>query len=147
MRSDNPRCCITLVCGHGTQITEALLQHFKNTLKWWFVIWSNSTTVVSVHCCITIAVVRFDDQQVVCDNATCARQKRGVCDWIRTTGALLHEHWMRNPHMCTLAIVMATCSYGIYFWQRVGNLLLPGAHPGGLFGCHDRPLCTAGIQH
>jgi len=19
-----------------------------------------------------------------------------------------------------------------------------GAHPGGLFGCHDRPLCTAG---
>jgi len=22
-----------------------------------------------------------------------------------------------------------------------------GAHPGGLFGCHDRPLCTAGTQH
>ena len=22
-----------------------------------------------------------------------------------------------------------------------------GAHLGGLFGCHDRPLCTAGTQH
>jgi len=25
--------------------------------------------------------------------------------------------------------------------------LVPGAHLRGLFGCHDRPLCTAGIQH
>jgi len=23
----------------------------------------------------------------------------------------------------------------------------PGAHLGGLFGYHDRPLCTAGTQH
>jgi len=30
---------------------------------------------------------------------------------------------MRNAHMCTLAIVMATCSYGIYFWRRGGNRL------------------------
>jgi len=22
-----------------------------------------------------------------------------------------------------------------------------GAHLGGLFGCYDRPLCTAGTQH
>jgi len=22
-----------------------------------------------------------------------------------------------------------------------------GAHLGGLFGCHDRPLCTTGTQH
>jgi len=22
-----------------------------------------------------------------------------------------------------------------------------GEHPGGPFGCHDRPLCTAGAQH
>jgi len=22
-----------------------------------------------------------------------------------------------------------------------------GAHLGGLFGCHDRPLCTARTQH
>jgi len=26
-------------------------------------------------------------------------------------------------------------------------LLKPGAHLGGLFRCHDRPLCTAGTQH
>jgi len=25
--------------------------------------------------------------------------------------------------MCTLAIVMATCPYGIYFWWRDGNRL------------------------
>jgi len=25
--------------------------------------------------------------------------------------------------------------------------LKPGTHLGGLFGCHDRPLCTAGTQH
>jgi len=24
--------------------------------------------------------------------------------------ALLHNHWMHNSHMCTLAIVMVTCS-------------------------------------
>jgi len=40
--------------------------------------------------------------------------------------ALLHNHWMRNAHMCTLAI-MATCSYGIYFWRRGGNRLQPSA--------------------
>jgi len=22
-----------------------------------------------------------------------------------------------------------------------------GTHPGGLFGCHDKPLCTTGTQH
>jgi len=27
-----------------------------------------------------------------------------------------------------------------YIWYKVH----PGAHPGGLFGCHDWPLCTAG---
>jgi len=31
----------------------------------------------------------------------------------------LHNHWMLNAHMCALAIVMATCSYGIYFWRMV----------------------------
>jgi len=25
--------------------------------------------------------------------------------------------------------------------------LVSGAHLGGLFGCHDRPLCLTGIQH
>jgi len=30
---------------------------------------------------------------------------------------------MRNAHMCTLAIVMVTCTYGIYFWRRGGNRL------------------------
>jgi len=38
---------------------EALLQHFTNTLKRWFVVRSDSSAVVSVHCCITIAVVRL----------------------------------------------------------------------------------------
>jgi len=32
---------------------------------------------------------------------------------------------MCYAHMCTLAIVMATCSYGIYFWRRGGNRLKP----------------------
>jgi len=27
------------------------------------------------------------------------------------------------------------------------SLVMPGAHLGGLFGCHDRPLCTAGTEH
>jgi len=35
----------------------------------------------------------------------------------------LHNHWIRNAHMCALAIVMATCSYGIYFWRTGGNRL------------------------
>ena len=35
----------------------------------------------------------------------------------------LHNHWMRDAHMCTLAIVMATCSYGIYLWRTGGNRL------------------------
>jgi len=35
--------------------------------------------------------------------------------------ALLHNHRMHNVHMCTLSIVMVTCSYGIYFWQTGGN--------------------------
>jgi len=39
----------------------------------------------------------------------------------------LHNHRMRNAHMCALAIVMATCSYGIYFWWRGGNRLEPNA--------------------
>jgi len=30
--------CETSVCRCGTQVPEALLQHFTNTLKWWFVI-------------------------------------------------------------------------------------------------------------
>jgi len=38
--------------------------------------------------------------------------------------ALLHNHGMRNSHMCTLA---TTCSYRIYFWQRGGNQLQPSA--------------------
>jgi len=25
--------------------------------------------------------------------------------------------------------------------------LVAEVHLGGLFGCHDRPLCTAGAQH
>jgi len=37
--------------------------------------------------------------------------------------ALLHNHGMRNTHMCKLAIVMATCSNGIYIWQMGGNQL------------------------
>jgi len=28
----------------------------------------------------------------------------------------LHNHRMRNAHMCALPIVMVTCFYGIYFW-------------------------------
>ena len=35
----------------------------------------------------------------------------------------LHNHWMRNVHMCALAIVMTTCSYGINFWRMGGNRL------------------------
>jgi len=37
-------------------------------------------------------------------------------------GIIAHQR-MRNAHMCTLAIVMATCSYGIYFWRTGGNRL------------------------
>ena len=58
--------------GSGTQVTEAPLQHFTNTLKWWFVIWSDSRAVVSFHCCITIAVVRLLNmirKSSVCNNA------------------------------------------------------------------------------
>jgi len=40
--------CNVLVCGCGTQVSEALLQHFTNTLKWWFVLWSESSVVVSI---------------------------------------------------------------------------------------------------
>jgi len=93
----------------------ALLQHFTNTLKRWFVVRSDSSAVVSVHCCITIAVARLLNtisKSSVCNNATYASEKRIVCNWIRTTAALLHNHQMRNAHMCTLAIVMATCSSG-----------------------------------
>ena len=39
----------------------------------------------------------------------------------------LHNHWMRNAHMCALAIVMATCSYRIYFWRMCGNRLYRNA--------------------
>jgi len=28
----------TSVYGCGTQLTEVLLQHFTNTLKWWFIV-------------------------------------------------------------------------------------------------------------
>jgi len=33
----------TSVCGCCTQDTEALLQHFTNTLKWLFVVWTIAT--------------------------------------------------------------------------------------------------------
>jgi len=62
----------TSVCGCGTQVTEALLQHFTNTLKWWFAVWSDSGAVVSIHCCITIVVVRLlntTSKSSVCNNA------------------------------------------------------------------------------
>ena len=39
----------------------------------------------------------------------------------------LHNHRMRNVHMCTLAIVIATCSYGIYFCRTGGKWLKPNA--------------------
>jgi len=32
-QSLNPSCCNVLVCGYGTQVTEAPLQHFANTLS------------------------------------------------------------------------------------------------------------------
>jgi len=35
----------------------------------------------------------------------------------------LHNHLIRNEHMCALAIVMVTCSYEIYFWRMGGNQL------------------------
>jgi len=31
-----------------------------------------------------------------------------------SSSTLLHNHRMRNLHLCTLAVVMANCSYGIY---------------------------------
>jgi len=118
--------CETSVCGCGTQVMKTLLQHFTNTLKWWLVVWSNSSTVVSIHCYVTLAVVHLlnaTSKSSVWSDATYASWKCGVCDWIRTTVALLHNHRMRNAHMCTLAIVMATCSYGICFWQMGSNRL------------------------
>jgi len=34
------------------------------------------------------------------------------------------------------------------FWSLIHfSHLYPGAHLGGLFGCYDRPLWTAGTQH
>jgi len=80
--------------------------------------------VVSFRCCITIVVVRLLNtisKSSVC--TTYASYKHSVCDWIRTTGALLHNHRMRAAHMCILAIVMATCSYRIYCWRMDGNQL------------------------
>jgi len=66
MRHDNDNCNLTIqavaTCWFvdmAQNFTEALLQHLTNTLKWWFVVWSNSSTVVSVHCCITIVVVHL----------------------------------------------------------------------------------------
>jgi len=36
-------------------------------------------------------------------------------------------------------------------FKNFGNIgyrsMNAGAHPGGLLGCHERPLCTAGTQH
>jgi len=34
---------------------------------------------------------------------------------------------MHNAHMCILTIVMATCSYRIYFWRTGDNRLWPNA--------------------
>jgi len=65
--------CETSLCGCGTQATGALLQHFTNTLKQWFVVQSDNSAVVSVHCCITIAVVHLLNtisKSSVCNNAT-----------------------------------------------------------------------------
>jgi len=79
-RHDNDNCDLTIqaiatcwFCGYDTQVTEALLQHFTNTLKRWFVVWSDSSAVVSVHCCITIAVVRLLNtisKSSACNNAS-----------------------------------------------------------------------------
>jgi len=110
----------TSVCGCCTQVTEALLQHFTNTLKWWFVVWSDGSAVVSIHCCITIAAVYLlntSTKSSVCN----LRKLKAQClclDQNYRPAALLHNHRMCNAHMCTLAIVMATCSYWIYFWRR-----------------------------
>jgi len=38
-----PSCCNVLPRRCGTQAMEALLQHFTNTLKWRFVVWSDSS--------------------------------------------------------------------------------------------------------
>ena len=51
---------------------------------------------------------------------------KAQCLWMwldQNYRALLHNHRMRNAHMCILAIVMATCSYRIYFWRTGGNRL------------------------
>jgi len=85
--------------------------------------WSDSSAVVSFHCCITIVVIcllNTISKSSVWNNAS---WKLSVYDWIRTTEVLLHNHRMRNAHMCTLAIVLATCSYRIYFWHTGGNRL------------------------
>jgi len=82
-RHDNDNCDLTIQAVAnvkpafvwcGTQATGAVLQHFTNTMKW-FVIWSDSSAVVSVHCCITIAVVcllNTISKSSVCNNTTYA---------------------------------------------------------------------------
>jgi len=61
------------------------------------------------------------------------------------------------PITCTLFHSISFACYWILCVRGVGCLdhslqfvcIYPqsGAHLGGLFGCHDRPLCTAGNQH
>jgi len=51
-------------------------------------------------------------------------QRAGLWMWHTSCGsgtmALLHNHRMRNSHLYALAVVMATCSYGLYIWRTGG---------------------------
>jgi len=46
--------------------------------------------------------------------AQCLRLDQNYCGIIAQSS---------DAHMCMLAIVMETCSYGIYFWRMGGNQL------------------------
>jgi len=46
-----------------------------------------------------------------------------------------------------LAIACYTETFDMQWASFTRRVLCLGVHLGDLFGCHDRPLCTAGAEH
>ena len=59
--------------------------------------------------------------------------------WIKHLSFLLQRH-----QCCSVSD-----AFNVELNGKLSNFVnrITRAHLGGLFGCHDRPLCTAGIQH
>jgi len=103
---------------------------------WWCCRWcvqiifveSQALRVGSAQCCFSTFVIRL------------LRSKYVFCE--SSFSALILVLFFTPSQFHNSSLTLLQQIWPIATITSLG--LLPGAHPGSLFGCHDRPLCTAG---